>query len=95
MSLPVVLRPSAARDLADAHAYYSPHGKADDFMAALDRVIAHISERPHMYPIVYAEVHRALLRRFPFSVFFVIEVDRAVVLAVHHQRRDPASRPRP
>jgi len=47
-----------------------------------------------MYPIVYEDVRRVLVRRFPYSVFFVLERTRAVVLAVHHQHRDPASRPR-
>jgi len=46
-----------------------------------------------MYPILYEDVRRALLQRFPYSVFFVAEKTRAVVLGVHHQRRSPASRP--
>jgi toxin ParE1/3/4 len=48
-----------------------------------------------MYPAVHGDVRRALLRRFPYSVFFLVEDDLAIVLAVHHRRRDPASRPVP
>lgn len=33
-----------------------------------------------MYPILYEDVRRALLQRFPYSVFFVAEKTRAVVL---------------
>lgn len=95
MRLRVALRPSAGRDVADAHAYYNQHGRGDAFLAALDQVLAQIGERPHMYPVIHADVRRALVRRFPYSVFFIVEPDRAVVLAVHHHRRDPASRPRP
>jgi hypothetical protein len=46
-----------------------------------------------MYPVVYDTVHRALLRRFPFAVFFVVEDSDVVVLAVSPQRSDPAGRP--
>ena len=94
MSLGLIVRPSAKRDIAEADAYYAPYGKADAFIAALDQVFMQIADRPLMHPLIYEDVRRALVRRFPYSVFFVIEPERAVVLAVHHQRRDPASRPR-
>lgn len=93
MTHTLVVEPSAARDIADSYAFYSEQGRGDAFMVEIDHVFAQISERPLMYPVVDAEVHRALLRRFAYSVFFVVEVDQAVVLAVHHQRRDPAARP--
>lgn len=94
MSLSLIVQPSAKRDLAEAAAYYAQHGKGEAFIAALDQAFLQIAERPLMYPIVYEDVRRALVRRFPYSVFFVVEPVRAVVLAVHHQRRDPAARPR-
>ena len=94
MSLDLIVQPSAKRDIADADAYYAQYGKADAFIAALDQTFTQIADRPLMYPIVYEDVRRALVRRFPYSVFFVVESTRSVVLAVHHQRRDPTSRPR-
>jgi len=93
MSFTLVVEPSAARDIADSYAFYSERSRGHAFMVEVDGVFAQISERPLMYPVVYANVHRALLRQFAHSVFFIVEADRAVVLAVHHQRRDPAARP--
>lgn len=94
MSLELIVRPPAKREIAEADAYYAPYGKADAFLAALDQTFTQIADRPLMYPIVYEDVRRALVRRFPYSVFFVVEHTRAVVLAVHHQHRNPAARPR-
>lgn len=94
MSLTLIVHSSAKRDIAEADAYYAQYGKADAFIAALDHAFTQIADRPLMYPIVHEDVRRALVRRFPYSVFFVMEHERVVVLAVHHQRRDPASRPR-
>jgi plasmid stabilization system protein ParE len=94
VSVTVHVTPAAARDVAAALAHYAPHDRADDFLAAVDRALANIAEHPSTYPVVHQDVRRALLRRFPYSVFFVVEPERAVVLAVHHQRRDPAARPR-
>ena len=95
MSYVLVVRPAAARDLAEAHEYYSQHGRSDAFMASVDHVFTQIVDRPLMYAVVYDEVRRALLRRFAYSVFFIVEATNVVVLAVHHQRRDPSLRPRP
>ena len=93
MSVTLVVTPSAARDVADAYADHSSHGQGDAFIAAVDRVFTQIADSPRMFPVTYANVHRALLRRFPYSAFFILEPDQAVILALHHQRRDPAARP--
>lgn len=95
MSYTLVVSSGAARDVAEARAYHAQRGRAEAFIASVDRAFEQIADRPLMYPIVYESVRRALLRRFPYSVFFVIEGDRVVVHAVHHQRRDPALRPSP
>ena len=94
MTLALVVEPSAARDVAEAFAYHAQHDRGDAFMAELDHAFGQIAELPLMYPVVYASVRRALLRRFAYSVFFLVEAEQAVVLAVHHQRRDPTARPR-
>ena len=95
MSFVLVVEPSAKLDIAYGHAYYAQFDKADAFLAAIDHAFERISDQARQFPVLYLDVRRALLRRFPFSVFFIIEGDRVVVLAVHHQHRDPASRPEP
>jgi plasmid stabilization system protein ParE len=50
---------------------------------------------PRRFPPVAGPIHRALLRRHPYAVFFRIRTKPVVVvLAVIHQRRDPATGPR-
>ena len=93
MIFELVVEPSAARDIAGADTHYAQFDKADAFLSAIDVVFEQLTSMPLMYPAVHGEVRRALLRRFPFSVFFIVEGPRVFVLAVHHQRRDPASRP--
>jgi hypothetical protein len=34
-------------------------------------------------------VHRALLRKFPYSIFYFVFDDTVVVLACFHMKRDP------
>lgn len=42
-----------------------------------------------MYPLVYRQIRRALIRRFPFGIFYECEERQVVVLAIMHARRDP------
>jgi plasmid stabilization system protein ParE len=35
-------------------------------------------------------VRRALLQRFPYAVYFILDDQIIVILAILHQRRDPA-----
>ena len=50
-----------------------------------------MSANPLQFPIFHKNVRRALLRRFPYVLFFVIEDDdRLLVIAGIDSSRDPA-----
>jgi len=50
-----------------------------------------MSASPRQFPVIYKSVRRALLRRFPYALMFVIEPDDTLtVIACFHGRRDPA-----
>lgn len=44
---------------------------------------------PERLPLVPLEARRALLRRFPYDVYFVATPDLVSVVACMHVRRDP------
>ena len=52
-------------------------GLGDRFLAELDNVFDRIREHPQQFPIIEHEVRRALLRRYPYAVYF-LESERAV-----------------
>jgi plasmid stabilization system protein ParE len=41
-----------------------------------------------MYPKVFDEVRRALMTRFSYAIYFTVDHESIVVLAVTHQARD-------
>jgi hypothetical protein len=49
-----------------------------------------MSDNPRQFPTVLKNVRRALLRRFPYSLFFVIEDEALTVIACFHASRDPS-----
>jgi len=91
MSLPVVLRPEARAEFDEAFDWYEQQqpGLGVDFTTHVQEVLDRIGATPELYAQVFQEVRRAVVRRFPYSVFYKIEPQQVVVLAVFHSRRDP------
>lgn len=61
------------------------------FIDEIREVFQRILDGPLKYAELRSGVRRATSQRFPYSVYFVIDADAIVVLAVMHTSRDPAS----
>jgi plasmid stabilization system protein ParE len=93
MMLPVIFTRSARIELIEAQDWYESEvpGLGRSFRAAVDAVVQRISANPRQFPVVYKRIRRALLRRFPYALMFVIEADESLtVIACFHGSRDPA-----
>jgi plasmid stabilization system protein ParE len=87
----VTLRPETEADLEDAARWYEGRrrGLGGELLDEVTRIIGLLGENPELYPRVHGEVRRALVRKFPFGVFYVIESKGIVVVAVMHASRHP------
>ncbi|MCE9572356.1 MAG: type II toxin-antitoxin system RelE/ParE family toxin [Deltaproteobacteria bacterium] len=87
----------ALAEIEGARERYAAVGHGDSFIAEIDAVFDAVRAMPLRFPAVHGAIHRALLRRYPFSVFFRIRpaTDLVVILAVLPQRADPTKWPRP
>ena len=83
--------PEADAELAEARQWYARQRDNLDaeFMQSIDEALTRIATSPNQYPIVYRTLRRAVVRRFPFAVFYDFETDEIQVIAVFHSRRDP------
>jgi plasmid stabilization system protein ParE len=88
----LVIRPAAAGDLENAFLWYEQQriGLGDAFLAAAGSVFEKILSHPEMYPVIHRQTRRALLRRFPYCVYFRAYPEVVVIVACMHGRRDPA-----
>ena len=88
MTLPVVWLPEADADAHEAVAWYRNIRSAlgDQFALGVE---ARSAPHPLRFPIVYRNRRRAGIHRFPYGIFFEVQVDRIVVIACLHNRRDP------
>jgi toxin ParE1/3/4 len=87
----LVVREAAEADIVEAARWYerrSP-GLGGEFLRAVDVTLAEIVRMPDRYPYVRGRARRALLRRFPYAVYFVATPEFVSVFACLHARRDP------
>jgi len=87
----LVLRPQAEAELLGARDWYEDHrpGLGAAFATEVDRALGGIIRSPLAYSRVQGEIRRALVRRFPYAIYFRAMPDEIVVLAVIHGRRHP------
>lgn len=90
---PVIFTSAAREELIEAQDWYENEipGLGRRFRAAVDAAVGRMSANPRQFPVVRKNIRRALLRRFPYALMFVIEPDEALtVIACFHGSRDPA-----
>ena len=92
MPVSLILTEKAEKDLDDAYHWYEKQepGLGKQVIRCIDAKIATINRHPLHHPVVQNEnVRRALVNRFPFSVYFEYEEELITIFAILHQRRSP------
>jgi plasmid stabilization system protein ParE len=91
VSLPVVTRLAAAADIETAYRWYETERErlGAEFLEAVDKMVNVIAENPERFPVIRKDIRRAVLRRFPYSIFYRIVSGHVVVIACFHGKRNP------
>ncbi len=86
-----VFRPAAAADIEDAYRWYETQraGLGGEFLSAVSETLNLLTANPKKYPVIHRETRRALVRRFPYGLFYRLVDDQIVVVACFHASRDP------
>ena len=86
----------AIREIGEAYEWYEDQvpGLGTELLAALAAQFGIIAQSPRLYPETQRGVHRALLSRFPYGVFYATKADIVSVLGVVHTSRHPRRWPR-
>jgi len=84
-------RPEASADIAEAFSWYEQQrsGLGWQFDTELDRTLGYVTGMPLAGRPVHRTFRRALMRRFPFTVYYTVVADLIEIRAVLHNRRHP------
>lgn len=91
MTRQVVFRPQADEEALEVRRWYDVRraGLGSKFGSAVETVIDRIAANPFAFPRAHKDTRRAVLRRFPYAIYFRVAEQTVIVLAVHG-RQHPA-----
>jgi|SRR6185369_10885820 toxin ParE1/3/4 len=83
--------PEADAELTEARQWYSHWRRGLDlrFMQGVEETLTRVVDNPHLFPVIHGNLRRALVRHFPFAIFYEITANEIQIIAVFHSRRNP------
>jgi len=95
MSSSIIFRPEAEEDVEKIYKWYESQqeGLGEEFLHILQQNLEIVREYPEAFQIIYKNIRRIILSKFPYLVFYIALKDRIVVLAVLHAFRNSADWP--
>ena len=91
MAAELVIAPEAVHDIDEAYGWYEGRrvGLGEEFLSCVDACIQGICRLPEMHTKAHKEYRRALVRRFPYAVFYEHVTGTVTVYCVSHTSRSP------
>ena len=91
MTQKIIIRPEAEKDINSAYDWYEEQqsGLGVEFAQALSDSMDLILEFPKMYSELYRGIRRALLKKFPYGIYYLVQDETDIVVAVHRLAMDP------
>ena len=88
---PVLFTQDARAEVIAAQDWYEGQapGLVAGFRCELVLTVQSIADNALRFPVVFRDERRALVRHFPCSLLFHVELDAVTVIACFHARRDP------
>lgn len=88
----IIVRPEAETEVRQAFDWYQQQseGLGFEFLRAIEVCLSGITRNPFAYTLIKVpNVRRALVRRFPYALFYLVDDDAIVVIAVFNVKRQP------
>lgn len=58
-----------------------------DFILCLENELEVIRREPKLYEQIKKNIHRAVIHRFPYIVYYIVDDQKIVVIAITHHKR--------
>jgi plasmid stabilization system protein ParE len=91
MAAKLIIAPEAQQDVDGAYSWYEDRrfGLGEEFLVCVDACIEAICRMPELYAKVHEEYRRALVRRFPYAIFYEYVGGGVTVYSIFHTSRNP------
>ena len=88
----IIVRPEAEQEVQQAFDWYQEQsaGLGLEFLRTIEACLSGVTRNPFAYTVAKVpNVRRALVRRFPYALFYLADDDAIVVIAVFNVKRQP------
>ena len=92
MAFRIIIKPIVWFDLEQAITWYEKQkiGLGRKFFYKFEEGIERIIANPYAYKNITSEVKRALLKNFPYKIFYAISENEILIIGVFHSKRSNA-----
>lgn len=81
----------AQSELEDARDYYNlqQENLGEGFKRHIKESVENIIQFPTLYPKISNKLHRVVVHKFPYSIFYALLEERIIIVSLAHQHRKP------
>ncbi len=91
MKYNLIIRPEAESELLEAVKWCEDKvkGLGSNLLLNIEATLESILRIPEAYTSTYKNIRRALVRKYPFGIHYIIDQNAIIVLAIFHENRNP------
>lgn len=91
MSFKIIIKAEARAEIINAFEWYESQlaGLGTKFKSELEYYLKRIQSNPELFQNVYKDFQHAVLKKFPFRIFFTINGTTIFIFGVFHTKRNP------
>ena len=87
----IVITSIAEEDIQTGNSWYELQQSelGIEFVEAIEKTIKNLQPNPRQFALIYKGIRRAVVKRFPFGIYYFIKDDLINIFAVVHFSRNP------
>ncbi len=91
MDVELLISPEANQELEEAYSWYEERrqGLGEEFLSCVEATIQTIMRNPGLYAKIFKDYRRALIRRFPYAVYYEYIDNKIFVYSIFHTSKNP------
>lgn len=85
----LIYHPDAEAELIEAAQFYEQRlsNLGGQFLETIENAVREIQNSPRQWRVIERDVRLCLITRFPFGIYFRIELDELRILSIKHHSR--------
>jgi plasmid stabilization system protein ParE len=91
MTWDIIFRKAARKEFDEAYDFYESRkeGLGEEFAQCVQVELKSLEINPKVHAKIYKEARRAVVKRFPYCIYYIIRSEQVHIVSVFHTSRNP------